>query len=141
MSRISPIMVEVMYIYCKVQLSISSIHYSHNDGLDLIIFQSRIWDQTVDSRLKQMTYSGKGLQHYCFSISRSAKQDLTLGTGCHNLINSNTLLHEYKLFIGSLERFGRAVSETSRTFGKNILFGEVMGKRNNWPPAIQYMAT
>ena len=66
--------------------------------------------------------------------------DLTLWANYQNIIKSNALLHKPQLFIGSLERYYRAESETSRTFEKK-LFGEFMRERNTWPLRTQYIFT
>ena len=50
-------------------------------------------------------------------------------------------LHKYSLLIGSLERSDRAESGISRTFEKNIFFGEVMTERKNRILRVQYIAT
>ena len=56
-----------------------------------------------------------------FSYISTCIGDLMLWANSQNIIKSNALLHKPQIFIGSLERYFRAESETSRTFEKNFL--------------------
>ena len=82
-----------------------------------------------------------GLVVTCMKCDKWAWLYLQLHSHSQIYVIFLALLHQYPLFIGSLERSDRAESEISRTFEKNNFFGGVMTERKNRILRIQYMAT